>query len=193
MIQKPTPLELDAINMRPIQAKCNPRSGRNIEFIGAPAGLEHYRLLAWLGYQLEPGSSIVEIGTLDGCGSLSLAHNADISVTTWDIEPHWHRPLAWPENITANIVADQKDWKHLEKNYPGVLDADLIFYDAAHEGKQEREFISFLEAKKWKGFLVLDDIHLNPEMDHFWFEIKQPKENWTDVGHWSGTGIVRFL
>ena len=38
----------------------------------------------------------------------------------------------------------------------------------------------------------MDDIVLFPELAKLWSEIPERKEDWTDIGHHSGTGIVYF-
>jgi hypothetical protein len=44
----------------------------------------------------------------------------------------------------------------------------------------------------FKGRLFLDDIHLNPAMKCFWNSISETKADITDIGHWSGSGLVDF-
>ncbi len=61
-----------------------------------------------------------------------------------------------------------------------------------HDGIQERDFFKFFEEIGYEGIVVLDDIYVNKEMNDFWNNIKQPKLDLTDIGHWSGTGIVLF-
>ena len=51
----------------------------------------------------------------------------------------------------------------------------------------------------YKGILGLDDIHFNPEMGRWWKELQDgaglggyKTYDITEVGHFSGTGIVDF-
>jgi hypothetical protein len=64
--------------------------------------------------------------------------------------------------------------------------------DTYHDGKFEHEFYTFLKANRYKGLLFLDDIHLNEPMKAFWEHIEEPKEDVTDLGYWSGSGLVVF-
>ena len=68
----------------------------------------------------------------------------------------------------------------------------FIFLDVDHDGLYEDKFYSFLNSIEWKGILVLDDIHLNEPMKNFWNGISQEKYDLTQIGHWSGTGLVVF-
>ena len=78
-------------------------------------------------------------------------------------------------------------------------------YDAAHEGEDERQFLKDLLERKWKGVVFWDDIHLNKEMVEFWghCQILSGSENvqallgaevecqdWSDLGHATGTGVM---
>ena len=71
--------------------------------------------------------------------------------------------------------------------------ADLIMLDTNHDGGFENEAYRYFQRIGFKGLLFLDDIHLNPPMEAFWAQITEPKEDITDLGHWSGSGIVDFL
>ena len=44
----------------------------------------------------------------------------------------------------------------------------------------------------YDGLLMLDDIYLNPTIQSFWEKIGLEKIDLTPLGHWSGTGLVRF-
>ena len=50
--------------------------------------------------------------------------------------------------------------------------------------------LDFLIDNNWHGKLLLDDINLNQEMKNFWNGISHEKYDLTDIGHWSGTGLV---
>ena len=53
--------------------------------------------------------------------------------------------------------------------------------------------ISKLIEMDFKGILLLDDIHLNPEMQSFWDWIPVGRKvDLTRLGHHSGTGAVLF-
>lgn len=180
-LKKPTAEQLAAIDMSLAHANLNKAGGRTLEFLGQRPGVEPYRLLAYASEQA--GQGIVgEVGTLDGCGAVSLANNPNVLVRTYDISPHFRIPKSWPRNVHFMPVS--------QNVYPGILDADIIYYDAAHEGPDERAFLDFLIAEGWSGTVLWDDIHLSQAMKEFWLDIEQEKEDWTDIGHWSGTGVV---
>lgn len=152
-------------------------------YINGKPGREHYRLLAWLSFQYNY-IQIAEIGTHIGLGAIALATNTKNKVITFDIK-HREGELPLPENAERKIV------------YPEYMDevikSAIIFYDAKHEGIEEKAFYDELKRRDWRGVLVLDDIHLNDEMREFWKSIDLPKEDWTDVGHHTGTGVVYFF
>lgn len=190
MITKPTPEQLNAIDLSQLETFLAPQR-INEGFFSRPAGVEHYRLLAWIS-GLFNNVTITEIGTLDGMGLTALCHNPTNKVVSWDI-----KDCAWkgsvPPNGERKIV--------YEGYFDEVLKSPIIFYDGAHEGKDEEEFIGMLVASGWKGVLVLDDIHLNKEMEKLWadclgdyfnFPGTFKKEDWTDIGHACGTGIIFF-
>lgn len=64
--------------------------------------------------------------------------------------------------------------------------------DTNHDGEFENQFYAFLNKNDYRGLLFLDDIHLNQPMTDFWNAIREPKEDLTDLGHWSGSGLVDF-
>jgi hypothetical protein len=68
----------------------------------------------------------------------------------------------------------------------------FIFLDVDHDGVYEDIFYKHLKDSNWKGIMVLDDIRLNDEMTNFWNNIEEKKVDITNIGHWSGTGIVIF-
>ena len=76
------------------------------------------------------------------------------------------------------------------------LDASVIYLDTLHEGPYEREFTQALIDVGWQGALILDDLTLTPGMAEFWkwvCSILPGKAfDMSEVGHWSGTGVVFF-
>jgi hypothetical protein len=44
----------------------------------------------------------------------------------------------------------------------------------------------------YKGYLLLDDVFLNKEMVEFWNLIELDKQDLTNLGHATGTGVVYF-
>ncbi len=182
-MKKPTAQELDLINMRPVSDLVLTQSGDK-KYIGMPAGKEHYRLLYWLGMRFD---AIMELGTFRGHSALALAvgqskHYSGF-VHSYDIENH-RDTVVVPDNLKFDII---------QNAHQLLTPADqLIFLDTFHDGTYERVVLNHLREIKWKGVLVMDDIFLNREMREVWSEITERKEDWTDIGHWSGTGIVYF-
>lgn len=149
-----------------------------------PCGDQHYRLLAYISTILPDGSRILELGTRWGVSSVALSKNINVNVTTCDIEDQ--SMYVKRENVKF-IQADGFD---LLEEYK---DVDLIFMDVdPHDGIQEKKMIKKLSELDFKGILILDDIHLNKEMESLWNSIPFDKFDITQFGHYSGTGIVFF-
>jgi hypothetical protein len=150
----------------------------NIEF------KEHYQLLAFLS-QLFSDATLFDIGTLKGYSALAMSYNPDNRVVSCDIEDlkclHDSRKLTTIEYRIGNALED-----------PRLLHASLILLDTYHDGIFEKQVYDHLKAGNYRGLLILDDIHLNEPMRRFWQHIDLPKEDLTDLGHWSGTGLVDF-
>jgi hypothetical protein len=76
-----------------------------------------------------------------------------------------------------------------------ILSCPFIFLDVdPHNGQMENEFINYIKEIDYQGFIICDDIWYFKEMrDNFWFKIEDDyRYDLTDIGHWSGTGIVTF-
>lgn len=145
---------------------------------------EHYRLLAYLS-TLYCDQTLFDVGTLKGYSALALSYNNSNRVISYDIEDlkelYDARSLTNIEYRIGNVLDD-----------PRLLSAPVILLDTYHDGSFENEFYQFLKKNNYKGLLVLDDIHLNNPMREFWRRIEEPKEDMTNLGHWSGTGLVDF-
>lgn len=181
-MNKPTIEELNQYNMEKQLARCPFPLDKGF-YLGKP-GNEHYKLLAWFGYQYE-GIQITEIGTLWGGSAMALGHNVKNKVITYDIVEAYGI-AKFPYNIEKKIIDPDGAPFNI------ICQSDLIFYDAKHEGVEEQQFLDELIKRKWKGILILDDIHFNIPMADFWNGITLRKEDWTDIGHFCGTGIVYF-
>lgn len=161
------------------------------EFVG-PAGKEHYKLLSWLAAQFT-GRDIFDIGTHRGASALALASGSDTNnIYSFDLEHNY--PLAQLANVTYhkdNLMTDEGRQTWVGR----LLGSAFIFLDIdPHEGSQELQFINWLRSKDYKGFVVCDDIwYFKGMRDNFWYRIPgADKVDVTSLGHWSGTGIVRF-
>jgi len=148
----------------------------HVEFKGR-AGREHYRLLHYLckGKKL-----VFDIGTYLGTSSIAMS-NAK-KVISYNVENQLK--VKKLKNITYKLGDAMYD--------ENLLKAELILLDTYHDGVYEAELYKFLKANNYIGILVVDDIHYNAEMLRFWYSIKEPKEDVTAIGHYTGTGIVYF-
>lgn len=143
-------------------------------------GNEHYRLL---NYLCDGKQSVLDVGTYRGVSAIAMSSAKQ--VVSWDVENLLKCNL--PENVT-NKVGD------ILSNYQDISDwkFEIILLDTYHTGEFESEFYQRLIDIGYKGLLILDDIHLNSQMENFWESIYHKKEDWTHVGHYSGTGLVWF-
>jgi len=160
---------------------------------------EHYHLLAYLS-KLQDDIKIIDTGTHRGGSALAFSYNQSNDVYTYDIEPFKGGIENNVANIPSNISYDAfNDITQLIKTNPDhVLESSIFFLDINHEGPEEMEVINFLKKNQYKGMLILDDIHLNPQMKQLWTYVCKHMPVTYDVsklGHVEkdgGTGIVFF-
>ena len=180
-------------DIQSLQINCNIP---NEEYI-RPAGVEHYKLLAYLSSQIN-GGVIFDIGTYKGFNALALSHNRNNTIYTFD---HYdklseeEKKTLWPNNnvkfSTDNLMVEsgRNKWKD------EILNSSIIFLDIdPHKGSEEYKFYLWLKENNYKGLLIFDDIHYFKEMrDNLWHKIpSSEKYDVTKFGHWSGTGFVVF-
>ena len=155
-------------------------------FIGQP-GIAPYRLLAYFS-TLFRNQILIEVGVHNGWGSLALSYNEKNRVIGYDID-------LGPLN---NTIQEERSNTSFKQGIAHEMDPETIFaspfihFDAQHDGIYEKTFFDFLVARKYRGWLLLDDIHLNPAMEAFWQSITVPKHDLTRFGHSTGTGLVTF-
>lgn len=171
--------DIQSIDLNPLAHHINDAEARG--FFTLDAGKEHYKLLAYLSTKVN--GIISDIGTYKGASALALSYGGN-PVYTFDVA-NMHKLVDKPSNI--NIIHYSP-----ETMFEGWLKSELIMLDTIHDGIHERKVIEYLIANKWKGILVLDDIHHFPEQNKLWNEITLSKKDITDLGHWSGTGIIYF-
>lgn len=172
-------LDLNRINFNQLNLKTN--NGNMIFDIHQPPGAEHYRLLCVMSTWFND-TTIYELGTWIGAGTICLAYNKSNKVISCDIESRVD--LEPQPNMEFRIGDYKKD--------PDLLKSPFIFVDVSHDGQLEREIYQFLIDNNYKGMTVWDDIHLNPEMQSFWDDVKLDKRDISRYGHYSGTGIIFF-
>lgn len=146
---------------------------------------EHYRLLNFLSHSLN-NSVIIDVGTLKGCSALALSVNKTNKIYSFNLN-HELQLKEIPDNV--EFIVDNV----INGKYDSILmESKIILLDTFHDGTFELEFFNYLTSKKWIGILILDDIHLNEQMQTFWNGIPNDKLDISNIGHQTGTGVVFF-
>jgi predicted O-methyltransferase YrrM len=176
-----------------------------LEQRGAPAWVsmwpgEHYRLLAGLMLELQP-RRVVEIGTFTGLSAIAMIPflPAGGELVTFDVIPWaaipdtYLRREDFDDGRLRQILGDLGDRAVARHSVELPRDADLIFLDAAKDGRLEREILSRFEEVGLKpdALVVLDDIRVW-NMLTTWRDIPRPKLDLTSFGHYSGTGLIHW-
>ena len=164
-------------------AKLNLRTNNQnmVHDIYQQAGTEHYRLLCLMSTWFN-NTTIYELGTWIGAGTICMAYNKTNRVVSYDID--YRVDLMRLPNMEFRLGDYKKD--------PELLKSPFIFVDVSHDGTLEREIYKYLCDNNYKGLTVWDDINLNPEMRSFWADVKHDKRDISRYGHYSGTGVIFF-
>lgn len=168
-----------------------PFARENPEFY-APAGREHYRLLAYLSTKVS--GTIFDIGTHRGASALALSYNSENTVVTYDVVDNAPPVIDRKPNI-FRFVRDIMDLAGRERIREELLGSPLILLDIdPHEGTREAEFLSWLLENRYEGIVLLDDVwHFKEMREKVWYQIPRARKiDLSSVGHWSGTGLVSF-
>jgi len=166
------------------------------EFNGMP-GKEHYKLLAYLSFQFS-NEIIFDIGTHVGSSALALSQNPKNKIFTFDIFDKLskeEKKSLWRNDNVFFFEDDLFDLSIFSQWKETILKSKIILLDIdPHEGTREYKFYTWLKRNNYKGILILDDIYYFKEMrDNLWYKIPScEKMDATELGHWSGTGIVTF-
>jgi len=175
--------QLDNIDLFPYSQRIN--SSEYQGYFMSKSGQEHYRLLAHIS-QNDDLVDILDVGTLKGCSALAFSVNSKNKVRSFNVGNEFdlnYTPL------NAEFIIDNV----LNGNYNSViLGSKYIMLDTYQDGTFEKEFYDHLVSINYKGYLLLDDIHLNFEMERFWGSITKEKYDITNIGHSTGTGVVYF-
>lgn len=147
----------------------------------ASPGAEHYRLLAHISY-FTNGTNILDIGTYLGYSSIALSQNNNNKIISYDVNKQHNQEDH--DNVTYRI-GDARDFEDFENT-------KVILLDTYHDGVYEEKFIEHLRSIKWHGLLIMDDIHEYPQLKELYDKLPEEKYDITNIGHWSGTGIVLF-
>ena len=175
--------ELDNIDLFPYSQKIN--SLEYQQYFMSKSGQEHYRLLAYIS-QNDDLVDILDVGTLKGCSALAFSVNSKNKVRSFNVGNEFDLNYT---PINAEFIIDNV----LNGNYNNIiLGSKYIMLDTYHDGTFEKEFYDHLVSINYKGYLLLDDIHLNFEMERFWGSITKEKYDITNIGHSTGTGVVYF-
>ncbi len=159
---------------------------------------EHYKLLAGLVQTMQP-KCIVEIGTAEGMSVLALKKflPASSKVVTFDIVPWTQysdsvlRAEDFADGRMTQKVADLTDVNVVGQQAGLLREADIVFMDAAKDGRMESVFMDNFTnvGLKENALFVFDDIRLI-QMVPLWRQLVFPKMDFTSFGHWSGTGLA---
>jgi len=147
---------------------------------------EHYRLLSYLTKNYHD-IIIIDAGTSFGHSCKSLSQNRRNKIITYDIT---YRDFTFFKEY-GNIEFKQLD---INKESSEIIkSADIILLDIdPHDGDQEKKFTDYLIEIGYKGYVICDDIFLNQNMKNWWDSIGIEKYDITEIGHFSGTGIINF-
>lgn len=150
-----------------------------------PAGEEHYTLLAYISTQFN-NSVLIDVGTNRGSSALALGYNKTNKVHSFDLY-ELKELSSWPDNIQFYL-----DDITCGKYDDLIMSSPFIMLDTDHDGTFEQHFHEHLRKLKYEGYLLLDDINVNDPMRQYWNSITEEKFDITNMGHWSGTGLVIF-
>ena len=175
--------ELDSIDLFQYSENINSLEYR--QYFVSKSGQEHYRLLSYISSNHD-SINILDIGTLKGCSALAFSVNQTNKVFSFNVCNQLDLNNL-PKNIEFIIDDITKlDYKDI------ILTSNYIMLDTYHDGVFEEQFINYLVSINYKGYLLLDDIHLNLEMKRFWESITKEKYDLSYIGHSTGTGVVYF-
>jgi hypothetical protein len=143
---------------------------------------EHYTLLSTVSKEYN-NTILYDIGSYKGLSAIALSSNQTNLVISYDIE--YLIVVDRPNNVEFRIGNFYNDKE--------LLRSPLIMFDIdPHDGLQEKEFVRYLTSNNYKGAVIFDDIHLKDGMKNFWRYVTQQKQDYTNLGNLSGTGVLHF-
>ena len=182
-------------------------------FMNKP-GREHYALLSYLTATYGDCRHVTDIGTRYVASSLALGSNRRSPVWTFDLPKSKERRAAfqgqseeeWQSQVKAAGVSITFHNLNLlnvtEENFRMYMGSWLVVLDTHHLPYTvpfEVQWFQRMMDIKFKGIIVLDDIHVNKEMRQWWKDLCDNADQYgyktydlTPVGHHSGTGLVDF-
>ena len=174
-------------------------------------GVEHYKLLSCISHQIKNGI-IIDIGTHHGNSAISLGYSlinkSNNLLYSFDIKELIQNSCRnYFENYSINYCLENIFDENIKNKYKQLLlSSSMILIDIdPHNGILEYEMYLWLKNNNYKGFILYDDIFIKKghiandydktitNMTDFWNKIPEnEKINITNIGHWSGTGLVCF-
>ena len=156
------------------------------------SGKQEYRLYSYLS-SLFNDITILDIGTFKGRSAVSLSHNDNNKVISYNILDqikNKNHKIYSKHNIEFRIKDVLKD---LNKEFVSKL--KIVMIDIDHFGSIESLIMNKLYKEGFSGIIILDDIHHpfpkeKKLMENLWKNINLKKYDVTKYGHFSGTGIV---
>jgi mannosyltransferase OCH1-like enzyme len=173
-------------------------------------GNEHYKLLCCLSTQIT-NSNIFDIGAHNGNSAVSIGYSSiynNNKIYSFDIK-NLIDPACkqfFTDHSVYYYLEDIFDVNIREKYSKLLLESSFIMIDIdPHNGILEYQMYEWLKDNNYNGLILYDDIFLEKgriangyektthNMIDFWNKIPDKyKLNLTNVGHWSGTGLVCF-
>ena len=156
----------------------------------AKAGKEHFRLLAYLSSRFN-NTTIINVNTNGGNEALALSYNTTNRVLSFGPK----------EGVTNTAILAKPNIQFENANLfdakykPAILSSAFIFVDIEpHDGVLEYRLYKYLEEIGYTGFIIYDDIWYFKSMrNDLWYKIPESmRYDLTEVGHWSGSGVVSF-
>ena len=163
------------------------------DYYDLKSGEQEYRLYSYLSTFFD-NIIILDIGTLDGRSAIALSHNENNKILSYDIHNHINNndhKIYSKKNILFNIKNILEDL-----NEEFIKNVKIVMIDIDHYETIETIIINRLKELDFKGLIILDDItrhpdqHINVCMNKLWNNIPYIKYDFTNYGHWSGTGII---
>lgn len=167
-------------------------NGQFLQYFKAGPGQEPYKLLAYISKHTS--GVVSDVGTQHGSSALALSLNQEVQVETFD------KFKLIPDSNTGIVtINDRSNIKYRilsgQSVLPRIAQSSVVYLDInTTDGQEEIKFITKLQELGFKGLLIIDDIHLNDAMKNVWTSVpnKLKKIDVTELGHWSGTGIIIY-
>lgn len=184
------------------------------KFFLEKAGKEHYAFMSYMSDTYGDCRHFTDIGTRYVTSSLAIGSNLQSPVWTFDRPGSTERKHAFrgkteaewksqAQSAGVDITFHNLDLLAVpDEEFRKYFGTWFVFLDTFHYPDTkpfERELFQRIRDVGFKGILGLDDIYLNDEMKKWWNEVREGAEaggyttyDITEVGHFSGTGLVDF-